>query len=70
MKYSYVSYDWKQSGCEEEWEEALKKFGLCLNNDPMMEGSDTVGIFITKGEPTQKQLQAMVKDQWGELADE
>ena len=66
MKYSYVTYDWKQGGCEENWEEALKEFGLVMTDDPFQEGSDQYAYFITKKKPTKAELRKMMVEQWGE----
>ena len=70
-KFSYVTYDWKQGGCEEEYEVALKEFGLHMVEDPVMEGSDQYGYFITKKVPTKDELKAIVTEHYGkEFLDE
>ena len=66
MKHSHVTYDWKQGGSEDEWEEALKDFGLILTQDPIMEGSDQYGFFITQKEPTEDQLRMMMVEHYGQ----
>lgn len=71
-KYSYVGYDWKAGGgCEAEYEVALQEFGLVMTEDPVQDGTDTYGYFITKGTPTEEQIKAMMTDYWGkELIEE
>jgi len=65
MKYSHVSYDWKQGGSEEEWEEALKKFDLVLTDDPINQGSDQYGFFITKKRLTKIELIELTQEEYG-----
>lgn len=64
-KYSHVTYDHKQGGCEDEWGGALKAFSLVLTEDPMTEGSDQYGYFITEGKPTDPELREIRIDCWG-----
>lgn len=71
MKYSYVLYDWKQGGCEEEYEAALKVFGLVMTPDPFEDGGDNYAYFITEKKPTKAQLnQLMIKEHGRELLEE
>jgi len=66
MKYSHVTYDWKQGGCEEYWEKALEEFDLVLTKDPFHEGSDQFGYFITQSKPTKEELREIMIDVYGE----
>ena len=66
IKYEHVGYDWKQAGAEEEYEKALSKFGLVMTNDPVMECTDQISLFITKTEPTKEQLREIQMDHYGE----
>ena len=65
QKYSYVGYDWKQGGCEDEYKSALKKFGLVMTTDPVQDGNDQFGFFITRKEPTPSELKEIVTDYYG-----
>jgi hypothetical protein len=73
MKYAHVTYDWKQGGCEDEWEKALGEFDLVLTEDPVHEGSDQYAYFIThdhtlsKTGPTKEQLREIMIDVYGEV---
>jgi hypothetical protein len=68
MKYSYVSYDWKQAGSEEEWESALNKLGVYMTLDPVSDGSDTYAFFLTTIKPTPEQIINLVREEWGAAA--
>jgi hypothetical protein len=66
MKYSHVTYDWKQGGCEEYWEYALGEFDLILTQDPYHVGSDQYAYFITQSKPTIAELREIMIDVYGE----
>lgn len=64
-KYGHVTYDHRQGGCEDEWEKALNVFGLILTQDPVTEGSDQYGYYVTEGSLNPSEIREIMIDNWG-----
>lgn len=59
--------DWKDiNGMIEEFEKALTALGLHIYDDPVMEGSDTYGFYISNQELTPEQIQDHSNLEWGQ----